>query len=61
MDEWWGHQVNIDGYFFDPQMIKKTAQLSGFSILEVIEREPYAEDIEYQSRRAYILLKSPHV
>jgi hypothetical protein len=32
---------------------------AGFEIDEVIERDPYAPDVEYQSRRAYIFAHKP--
>jgi hypothetical protein len=34
-------------------------QAAGFHIDEVVEREPYAPDVEYQSRRAYIFAHKP--
>jgi hypothetical protein len=32
---------------------------AGFEVEEILEREPYAPDIEYQSRRAYIFARKP--
>ncbi len=34
-------------------------EAAGFAIEEVIEREPYAPEVEYQSRRAYIFARKP--
>jgi len=34
---------------------------AGFVIEEIVEREPYAPDVEYQSRRAYIFARKPSV
>jgi hypothetical protein len=33
---------------------------AGFEIDEVIERDPYAPEVEYQSRRAYIFAHKSH-
>ena len=32
---------------------------AGFVVEEVVERDPYAPEVEYQSRRAYILARKP--
>jgi hypothetical protein len=32
---------------------------TGFEIEEIFEREPYAPDVEFQSRRAYIFAHKP--
>jgi hypothetical protein len=32
---------------------------AGFDIREVIERDPYAPEVEHQSRRAYIFARKP--
>jgi SAM-dependent methyltransferase len=53
LDEWWGHDVSIDFFFFDSASVTRKLRESGFSILEASEREPYP-DVEHPSRRAYI-------
>jgi SAM-dependent methyltransferase len=57
LSEWWGHEVEVDFFFFDPEAIKTRLQESGFQIAEAQEREPYPE-VEHQSRRAYILAEA---
>jgi SAM-dependent methyltransferase len=52
-DELWGQKISMDFLFFQPTEIKLGLEAAGFTIEEVIEREPYPE-VEYQSRRAYI-------
>ena len=52
-DEWWGKEVSIDFFFFDPEDIKLYLQEAGFELSEVIKRDPYP-DVEYPSTRAYI-------
>ncbi|MCP4440216.1 MAG: class I SAM-dependent methyltransferase [Aureispira sp.] len=49
-------EVDINFYYFDMDKILKLAQQQGFKILDVILRYPYP-DIEYPSKRAYILLE----
>ncbi|MGH2441713.1 MAG: class I SAM-dependent methyltransferase [Chloroflexota bacterium] len=52
-DEWWGHQVSIDFYFFTVSEIEEHLVQAGFLIEEVLERQPYPE-IEVETRRAYL-------
>lgn len=53
-DEWWGKEVSLDFIFFEREEMKSYLTTAGFELQEVIERDPYGEDIEHQSRRAYI-------
>jgi ubiquinone/menaquinone biosynthesis C-methylase UbiE len=59
MDEWWGKAVSLDFIFFDREEMKGYLTAAGFELQEVIERDPYAEDVEHQSRRAYIFAQKP--
>lgn len=45
--------VDVDLYFFQTDKIVELLQDTGFRIIDALERRPY-EDVEYQSRRAYI-------
>ena len=54
LDEWWSIPVLINAYFFEPDDIVTLLEQAGFIVREVIRREPYPE-VEYPSRRAYIL------
>jgi ubiquinone/menaquinone biosynthesis C-methylase UbiE len=53
-DEWLGQKVSVDFIFFEREEMKGYLEAAGFELQEVIERDPYAEDVEHQSRRAYI-------
>jgi SAM-dependent methyltransferase len=53
--ELWGRPVAMDFFFFEPGAIRASLEAAGFVVDEVLEREPYAPEVEYQSRRAYIL------
>jgi hypothetical protein len=58
LDEWWGHKVNVDFFFFRSDEIARHLRKAGFEIEELIERDPYAE-VEHQSRRSYIFARRP--
>lgn len=59
LDEWWGKEVSLDFHFLETGEVKEQLRALGFELEEVIEREPYPEDVEYQSRRAYIFARKP--
>ena len=58
LDEWWGHKVCVDFFFFQSAEMTRYLTAAGFEIEEVIEREPYP-DVEHQSRRSYIFARRP--
>jgi len=53
LDDWFEHSVNVDFRFFEVPQMKDYLKEAGFTLTEVIEREPYPE--EAQTRRAYII------
>jgi ubiquinone/menaquinone biosynthesis C-methylase UbiE len=55
----WGRPVSMDFYFFPPHAIQRDLETAGLAVEEVIEREPYAPEVEHQSRRAYIFARKP--
>jgi SAM-dependent methyltransferase len=57
LDEWWGKEVSVDFLFFGTEEMKGYLTAAGFALEEVIEREPYPEAVEYQSRRAYVFAR----
>ena len=58
-DELWGRPISLDFFFFQPSAIRHYIEASGLAIEQIIEREPYPPEVEYQSRRAYILARKP--
>src|SRR5262249_44311389 len=58
-NELWGQSISMDFFLFQPPDIQRYLQAAGLAIEEVLEREPYAPDVEYQSRRAYIFARKP--
>ena len=57
LDEWWGKEVSVDFLFFGTEEMKGYLTAAGFALEEVIERDPYPEAVEYQSRRAYVFAR----
>ena len=57
LDEWWGKEVSLDFLFYETEEVKGRLTAAGFALEEVIERDPYPEPVEYQSRRAYIFAR----
>jgi SAM-dependent methyltransferase len=55
-DELWGQKISMDFLLLPPSEIKLDLDAAGFTIEEVVEREPYP-DVEYPSRRAYIFAR----
>lgn len=58
-NEIWGHKISMDFYLLPVEEIRESLEAAGFAIEEIIEREPYAPEVEYQSRRAYIFARKP--
>jgi SAM-dependent methyltransferase len=59
-DELWDRPVCMDFFYFQPAEIQTYLEAAGFAIEEVNEREPYAPEVEHQSRRAYIWARKPN-
>ena len=55
-DELWGQKISMDFLLFQPSEIRLGLEKAGFTIEEIVEREPYP-DVEYPSRRAYIFAR----
>lgn len=58
-DELFGQTISMLFFFFQPLTIRRLLEAGGFGIEDVVEREPYAPEVEHQSRRAYILARKP--
>lgn len=54
-EEMWGRPVALDFWFYTPAQMVGYLEAAGYVVEEVIEREPYAPEVEHQSRRAYVL------
>ena len=56
-EELWGRPISMDFFLFQPPAIQHCLEAAGFAIEEIIERDPYPPEVEYQSRRAYIFAR----
>ena len=57
-EEWWERPVTLNFHFLDPLSVERDLEEAGLAIEEVFEREPYAPDVEHQSRRAYVFARN---
>ncbi|MEO8287595.1 MAG: class I SAM-dependent methyltransferase [Chloroflexota bacterium] len=57
-DELWDIPVSLDFAFFEPPEMEIYLRAGGFLIDDVVERDPYP-DVEYPSRRVYMLASKP--
>jgi SAM-dependent methyltransferase len=59
VDELWGKQISLDFFLFPPLAIRRHLEAAGFAVEEIIERGPYAPEVEHQSHRAYVFARKP--
>jgi SAM-dependent methyltransferase len=57
VDEWWGHEVDLEFHFFEPEEIV-AALTPALRIDRVVTRDPYP-DVEVETRRFYVLAVRP--
>jgi len=55
MSEWWGYDVDVTFTFHPRGGVAAILRQTGWKVFDSMERPPYGEDVEYPSRRAYIL------
>ena len=60
IDEWFDQPVSMDFIFFEPAEMEGYLKEAGYERVETTVREPYAPEIEHQSRRAYIFARKPN-
>ena len=56
-EEMMGQSVALDFWFYTPGQMSDGLGQAGYTVEEIIEREPYAPEVEHQSRRAYVLAR----
>lgn len=56
VNEFLGESVQMDYYYFEVEQVLEILESVGWKIVEVVERYPY-EEVEYPSRRGYILVE----
>jgi len=58
-EQWWDMPVVLDSRFLPADLITRLLAKAGLEVISTEEREPYAPEVEYQSRRAYIVAREP--
>jgi ubiquinone/menaquinone biosynthesis C-methylase UbiE len=61
VEDLWDYGTALEFYFFRVRTVAGYMCDAGFEIEEVVERGPYAPEVEYQSRRAYIFAQKPMI
>lgn len=59
VDELWGIKASLDFTFFEPAPVQDALVSAGYLMLESLEREPYDQAVEAQTRRCYIVAQRP--
>jgi len=59
VEDLWNSGAALEFHFFRAGTVAGYIRSAGFEIDEIVEREHYAPDVEYQSRRAYIFAQKP--
>ena len=57
--EMFGRTVEMEFYFFPAEAIAEKLRAAGLTVEEVVERGPYAPEVEHQSHRAYVFAQKP--
>jgi SAM-dependent methyltransferase len=57
LDSWWERPVNLDFHFFRLERVQPLVEAAGFAVEGALERDPYAPEVEHQSRRGYLLAR----
>lgn len=52
--EWFGEEVDLDGFFLEPPAVTRDVTAAGFGVVATTIRQPHPA-IEYPSRRCYLL------
>jgi ubiquinone/menaquinone biosynthesis C-methylase UbiE len=53
--DWWGHEVDVDFRFFEPNDVIELLEGAGFAVEARLERTSYPEEVN--TRRAYVLAR----
>ena len=58
-EQWWDMPVVLDSRFLPVDLVTRLLAKAGLEVISTEEREPYAPEVEYQSRRAYVVAREP--
>jgi uncharacterized protein YhfF len=56
-EQWWDIPVMLDFRFLETRHVTELLGEAGFGMVSVQERAPYTPEVEYQSRRAYLVAR----
>jgi SAM-dependent methyltransferase len=59
LESWWDRPVDVRFHFHLPAAMAAALAQAGLVVTESIEREPYAPEVEVQTRRAYLFAVRP--
>jgi len=59
VENWWETAASLDFHLHPLERVCSQLREAGFDVLRREEREPYAPDVEAQTRRAYVLARAP--
>lgn len=59
-NELWGFPISLDFFLHQPSTVRRKLEQAGFQIEDEVMREPYARDVEYQSKRVYLFARKPN-
>jgi ubiquinone/menaquinone biosynthesis C-methylase UbiE len=59
VEDLWNSGAALEFHFYRVGTVAGYIRSAGFEIKEVVERAPYAPEVEYQSHRAYIFAQKP--
>lgn len=57
--EIWGKEIYLEYTLLARSPLEQFLRDAGFEILDVVERAPYAPEVEYQSHRVYLFAQKP--
>jgi SAM-dependent methyltransferase len=60
VEKFFEQDVSMDFIHFEPDEMESYLKSAGYERIETTVREPYAPEIEHQSRRAYIFARKPN-
>ncbi len=60
-DELLGQRVDLEAAFFTINEMRGYLEAAGLRVEEAVERDPYAPEVEYQSRRGYVVASRERV
>ncbi|WP_018155444.1 class I SAM-dependent methyltransferase [Demetria terragena] len=58
LTSWFGHSVDVEGYFLEPEVVLNDLARHGLDIVSIMTRLPHPQ-VEFPSERAYVIAQRP--